>query len=246
MPSQLSSLSQNHTEKDTRKSLAAAYHALAYLNMDDHIHTHLSARGEGGHYFAPQFGLMYEEMTASNFLKMAFHEKDARINHAALVIHSAIYENRPDINYIFHIHTPATTAVSVDKRGLLPVTQWALFFYGLVAYHPYDAIILSEKEQGEALLKSIGNKNILIMHNHGVTVCGKTVEEAFFYTYFLEKACRAQCAFAGISDENILFPSPEICAQTQRDMLTTEQPFGHQTWQAMLRKLDRLGSNYAD
>ncbi len=244
-------LSQNNPESEdfewgVRTSLAAGYHALSYLHMDDHIHTHLTARLEAEHYLAPQFGLLYEEMTASNLLKVPFSYKDPRVNHAAVVIHKVIYDHRPEVNYIFHFHTPAVTAVSVDKRGLLPVTQWALFFHNLIAYHPYDAIVLSEKEQGQGLVTSLGDKKILIMNNHGATVCASTIEEAFFYTYFLEKACRAQCAFSGILEENILFPSREICEQTQKDMLTTEHPFGHQTWQAMLRKLNRMGSNYAD
>lgn len=233
-------------EGEIRTSLAAAYHALSYLNMDDHVHTHLTARLDAKHYLAPEFGFLYEEMTASNLLKVPFAFKDSRVNHAAVVIHKMIYENRSDVNYIFHVHTPAITAVSVDKRGLLPVTQWALFFHGLLAYHPYDAIVLSEAEQGQKLVESLGDKKILIMHNHGVTVCASTVEEAFFYTYFLEKACRAQCVFSNLSEDNIFFPSKEICEQTQKDMLTTEHPFGAQTWQAMLRKLNRMGSHYAD
>ena len=45
-------------------------------------------------------------------------------------------------------------------------------------------------EEGDRLGRLIGNKQIMMMGNHGVLVCASTVAEAFDLTYYLERACR--------------------------------------------------------
>ena len=59
-------------ERKVREELAAVYRIFAKMGMDDLIYTHLSARvpGEDHHFLINPFGLMYEEVTASNLVKI--------------------------------------------------------------------------------------------------------------------------------------------------------------------------------
>ena len=59
-------------EWKVRVDLAACYRLLAHFGWDDLILTHNSARvpGEPNHFLINPMGLMFNEITASNLLKM--------------------------------------------------------------------------------------------------------------------------------------------------------------------------------
>lgn len=125
-------------EWDTRCNLAALYRVLHKLGWTDLIFTHMSARvpGEDGHFLINNFGEMFDEVTASSLGKLDFDgnvmdDHDAeQVNNAGFVIHSAVYMARPDVNCVMHLHTPASVAVSVQKEGLLPISQHAMMVMG--------------------------------------------------------------------------------------------------------------------
>ena len=59
-------------EWETRIDLAACYRMIRHFGMDDLIYTHISARvpGPEEHFLLNPFGLLYEEVTASNLVKV--------------------------------------------------------------------------------------------------------------------------------------------------------------------------------
>ena len=63
------------TEREVRIDLAAAYRLAALAGWDDTIYTHLSAAvpGEPGVYLLNEFGLAFEEVTASSLVKVDVH-----------------------------------------------------------------------------------------------------------------------------------------------------------------------------
>ena len=77
-----------------------------------------------------------------------------------------------------HTHTIAGMAVAAQRDGLLPISMTATGFGGRIAYHDYEgpSINLGERER---LVDSLGDRNVLILRNHGILTCGKTIEEAF-------------------------------------------------------------------
>merc|ERR1711974_308168 len=113
------------------------------------------------------------------------------INKAGSTLHAAIHQARPDLKCIVHLHTPAAVAVSAMKCGLLPMSQEALIC-GKVSYHEYRGILVDPEEK-EKLARNLGVHNkILFLHNHGVAVCGETIEEAFHFVFNVMAACEAQ------------------------------------------------------
>lgn len=238
-------------EKDVRIQLAAAYRILADLKMDDLTYTHLSARLPGSDaYFIYPFGLLFEEVTASNLLKVSLEGdvlegKESQYNKTGYVIHGSIYKNRPDINAIFHLHTTAGIAVSVMDCGLLPLSQFSFHFYNQIAYHTYDSLALENQRQGENLVRDLGQRKAMMLCNHGTITCGTTIHEAFLYTHFLEQACKVQCA-ALASHQKMILPPHEVCEQAARDVRNFEPNFGIRDWTALLKKLDRIDPSYKD
>ena len=225
--------------------LATAYQVLAFLKLDDHTYTHLSARDPhhpNAFYIYP-FGLRFEEVTADNLLKVTLDGEilegnEYQYNQTGYVLHGNIYKKRPDIQSIFHLHTPETLAVSALESGLLPISQWALHFYDRVAYHAYDSLALNN-QQGSCLTDDLGNHFVIFLRNHGFIACGKTIPETMFYTYHLQKACETQCLILSMGQKYIT-PAKETCEKTVRDLLAFEKNLGARDWEAWKRLMHSL------
>ena len=132
-------------EWKVRVDLAACYRLIMHFGWDDLILTHNSARvpGEPNHFLINPMGLMFDEITASNLLKMDLdgnlvEPSEYEANRAGYVIHSAIYLGRPDVQCVIHTHTEADIAVGALEEGLLPLSQWAMRFYNRLGYHDYE------------------------------------------------------------------------------------------------------------
>jgi ribulose-5-phosphate 4-epimerase/fuculose-1-phosphate aldolase len=129
-------------EWEQRVNLAACYRLIEHFGWTDLIYTHISARvpGEPGHFLLNRFGLLFDEVTASNLIKVDLdgnlvEEPDAPMHKAGFVIHSAIHGGRDDVDCVIHTHSKAGVAVAAMKDGLLPLSQHAQLFYGRVSYH---------------------------------------------------------------------------------------------------------------
>src|SRR5881275_1023428 len=204
-----------------RVDLAAAYRLVAYYGWDDLIFTHLSARvpGPEHHFLLNPYNLMFEEVTASSLVKVDMNGLPVEptpfiTNPAGFTIHSAIHMAREDAHAVMHLHTPAGQAVSAHNEGLLPLTQTAMLIRGELAFHDYEGVAVDLDER-ERLVADLGEKNAMILRNHGTLAVGKNVGECFIRLYYLERACQAQI-MALSAGENVCVPpqgSPEVTAQ---------------------------------
>lgn len=231
-----------------KKDLADAYQILARLKMDDHTYTHLSARSiDPNYYYIYPFGLRFEEVTADKLLKVSLDGKtiegeEYQYNKTGYIIHGNIYQQRSDIKAIFHLHTPASVAVSTMRDGLLPISQWALHFYKQIAYHTYNSLALNPSIHGDDLVKDLAHHNTMLLRNHGMITCGKTIMEAMFRAYHLEMACKTQCLSLQTSQE-LIFPPEEVCEKAVKDLLSFEKNLGERDWHAWVRMLKNSARN---
>lgn len=231
-----------------KKDLADAYQILSMLSLDDHTYTHLSSRlkGEDFYYIYP-FGLRFGEVTEHNLLKVSLdgeilEGRELQYNETSYIIHAGIYKKRPDICSIFHLHTPAIVAVSALKVGLMPISQFALHFYGKISYHQYDSQALSQVRHGDAIINDLGANYVMLLLNHGSITCGRTIHEAMFYTYHLEQACKVQIMSLS-TGQALAIPSVEICNKAVKDLLSFEKDLGKRDWDAWVRLLKNRGGD---
>jgi ribulose-5-phosphate 4-epimerase/fuculose-1-phosphate aldolase len=234
-------------EWQVRIDLAAAYRLVAQFGWDDLIFTHLSARIPGGdhHFLINPYGLMFHEITASSLVKVdqdanVVSENGYRINPAGFTIHSAIHMAREDAGSVMHLHNHAGTAVSAQKCGLLPITQTGMLVYNRVAYHDYEGVALDLDER-ERLVRDLGDKDVMILRNHGTLTLGKSVPEAFTLMYFLENACEKQIRAQAGGELNM--PSQQAIDTTkkQSEMLPNVAPL---IWPGLIRMLDARDPSY--
>lgn len=239
----------SEAEWQVRKDLAAAYRLVSLYGWDDLVFTHLSARvpGPEHHFLINPYGLLFDEITASSLVKV---DEDGQIvdpgatnnvNPAGFTIHSAVHMAREDAGAVLHLHAADGVAVSAHEKGLLPISQTAMLCMPHVAFHDYEGVALDLAER-ERLVADLGDKPIMILRNHGTLTVGRDVGQAFVYMHFLMKACEIQVRTLGMGPAYM--PSQEALDTTaeQSKMLGGG---GDLAWPALLRKLDRIGSDYA-
>jgi ribulose-5-phosphate 4-epimerase/fuculose-1-phosphate aldolase len=234
-----------------RVDLACAYRMVAHYGWDDLIFTHLSARipGPEHHFLLNPYNLMFEEVTASSLVKVDVNGNPVDptpfiTNPAGFTIHSAIHMARDDAHAVMHLHTPAGQAVSAHADGLLPLTQTAMLIRGEVAFHEYEGVAV-DLEERERLVADLGDKNAMILRNHGTLAVGKNVGECFIRLYYLERACQAQIMALSAGD-NLNTPpqgAPEVTAQQGAIGLPLAANF--LAWPALKRKAYRLDPGFA-
>lgn len=238
-------------EWQLREDLAAAYRLLHYYGMTETIHSHISVRiqEDPAIFLLNPYGMLFDEIRASDLVRVdadgnKIDTTNAEINQAGFTIHSAIHLGRPDAYAIAHVHTVSGMAVAAMEEGLLPLNQASMEFYNRVAYHDYEGISLDLDER-DRIVASLGDKNCLIMRNHGLLTVGRTVAEAFYYMYNLNKACEIQVQ-ALSTNRKMILPSPGVCEHTAQQF---EEPSFHhdevaRIWKANRRLLDRLDPSY--
>ena len=235
-------------EWEAREDLAACYRLCVHYRMTDMIYNHISLRIPGtDHFLINAFGLLYEEVSASNLVKVdidgnLLDDDGLEVNPAGFIIHSAIHKARHDLICVFHTHTRAGVAISAQERGLLPISQHAMRFYNRVGYHEYEGIALDLDEQ-RRLVEDLGTHDVLILRNHGLLTAGGSVRAAFEQMYYLELACQIQLD-ATASGTTLVVPPHEVCEHAARQFATSNDFILWRDWAALRRMLDRKEPDY--
>lgn len=239
------------TEDEVRVNLAAAYRLAALAGWDDTIYTHLSASvpGQPGLYFINAFGLCFEEVTASNLVKVNLHGvvvdgSDSQVNPTGFTVHAAVHAARPDIECVIHLHAPWGVALSMLPQGLMPTSQWAMRLYGRLGRHRYEGLALGEYEQ-QRLVNSLGSLDGLMLDNHGSLTVGRTVAEAYMLMHILERAAKAQLRAMAATGGSLGAVPDALALKTYQQWIGDGKELdGDAEWPALLRRLDRLSPGY--
>jgi ribulose-5-phosphate 4-epimerase/fuculose-1-phosphate aldolase len=225
----------------TRCELAAAYRLFAQLGWHELIYNHLTARIPGTeHFLINPFGLMYREITASSLVKIDLEGRKLEpgpwgVNPAGFIVHSAVHAARADAQCVMHTHTTAGQVVACQAQGLLPLSFNSMFYTGRIAYHDFEGITL-ERAECERMAADLGGRNVMILRNHGLLVCGPSIGDAFAEHYMLQRACEVQVA-AQATGAALVQPREEIAQRAAAQYERTARQGEQNTllWQAMLR-----------
>ncbi len=233
-------------ERQTRIDLACCYRLVHHFGMSDLIWNHISARipGSAEHFLINSMGLRYDEITASNLVKIDLQgqviEGPDDINVTGFIIHSAIHAQRGDVACVLHTHSKAGLGVAALKCGLLPLTQDAMSFYGRISYHDWEGLS-TDGAECDRLASSLGDNFVMILRNHGLLTAGRSIGEAFMLMYYLERACQVQLD-AMATGQELNLPSPEVCRKAAEQY----QGFwpGQYEWPALVRLMDEVDPSY--
>jgi ribulose-5-phosphate 4-epimerase/fuculose-1-phosphate aldolase len=232
-----------------RCDLAACYRLVAHFGWTDLVFTHISARlpGDEHRFLINPYGLLFDEITASSLIVVdqlgnKLNDSAFSVNRAGFVIHSAIHALRDDIQCVLHTHTRAGVAVSAQKNGVLPISQQSTFVLSSLGYHDYEGVAVHDEERPR-LQADLGNSNFLMLRNHGLLTVGLSIPDAFLAMYLFETTCQIQLA-AQAGGELITVNEAIIEGVEQVTKVQTEGLGGAFVWPALLRKLERMDSDY--
>ena len=176
---------------ELRAQVAKACNILGRLNLTKEPSGHVSARIPGEDLILVkargpgESALSYVEpddiITADfNGKKVGGREDLSSPNE--VFIHTCLYQARPELASILHIHPPTVVAFTIAGKPLLPVigayspAALRLVLDGVPTF-PRSVLINSE-ERGFALAKVLGDASACLMRGHGITAVGRSVEEA--------------------------------------------------------------------
>jgi len=232
-------------EWEQRVALAACYRLVAHYHWDDLIFTHISARvpGPEHHFLINPYGMLFGEITASSLVKVDLHGRKVldspyEVNPAGFTIHSAIHAAREDVQCVLHVHSVNGIAVSAQERGVLPLSQHSIFVLASLAYHDYEGVALNDDEKPR-LVRDLGEKNFLMLRNHGLLTVADSIPDAFLFMYLFETTCMIQVRAQAGGGELIPIDARIIAGAKQAAQQVTRGAGGALAWPALQRKLDR-------
>lgn len=193
------------------------------------------------------YGVLFDQVNASCLVKVdlqtlqPLQPSPFLLNPAAIHFHGNVLRARGDAAASLHLHTTAGVAVASQEKGVMPINQRALFLLPMLGYHDYGGLGTNE-EEGHELPKSLGDKWLLIMRNHGTLAIGRTVAQAWVYMFLLERVCQYQVATLAGGQPLTTLPQA-IIDLVPRQAAHTEF-MGTYEWPALLAKLDRIDPTF--
>lgn len=250
LPPQTLPTASSPGEWKTRCDHAALYRLLDHYGMSDLANQVVGTRiaDQPDSYLLHQYGMFYEEITASSLIKTDSQGLPVDPNGPAPVdgaqnLAKWIFGARPEVNVFIHGHCEDVMAVGSTKQGLQALSQPAVYLMHMLTYIDYE--FDEDDEYAETFGKTLGDKDIMITRNHGYYVLGRSAAEAFFRVYYLRQACSVQVKVLSMGQEPHLIDPQEV-ARFQDQMYSSPHYNydGSTEWAALLRKLDREQPDY--
>ncbi|MDB5409517.1 MAG: class aldolase [Rhodospirillales bacterium] len=237
------------TERELRVELAAAYRIFDYLGWTSQIYGHITMRlpGPERHFLINPFGLRYDEVTASNLVKIDLdgnivEPSEYPVNFAGFIIHGAIHAVREDAHCIMHTHTQAGMVMAALKDPIRPLDFSGAALHKRVAYHDFQGVHADYSDR-EALVADLGDKNMMVLRNHGLLACGRTVASAYQRLFTMETACKVQAAALALNVPLNDVP-PEV-AEKHANALNGGEG-GELAFAAMVRLMEKRDPSYLE
>ena len=140
------------------------------------------------------------------------------IQAAVVAMHTAMYQDRPDVGCVLHTHSPFATAHAVAHR---PIGCWieALAMFGLADGVPVAGYGPRGSEQAIEHIRAAVRPGVpaVLLANHGVLVFHRTPELAILVGGVVEEAAQAAIHAAALGGP-VEIPSDLRAAALQRAM----------------------------
>ena len=156
-------------------------------------------------------------------------------------IHSEIYRARPDVVAVVHSHSPSVIPFAITHNPLKPVFHMSGFLgSGSAHFEIREAVgnsdmLIRSAYLGEALAKSLGKHNCVLMRGHGSTVVGTSLEQVVYRAIYAEVNAKLQLAANGLGAISFL---NEEEAKLASDMNDGQIPRSWNLWVTRLGQVD--------
>jgi ribulose-5-phosphate 4-epimerase/fuculose-1-phosphate aldolase len=206
----MSAIIRNLTHSDAeaqewrlRCDMAAVFRVAARLGWNEQIGNHNSLMlPQANPSDPPAFiinprGYRFEELTASSLIVCDLDGRVLRGNgelrKVAFHIHARIHLRKPAAACVLHVHPPYLTALSMlENPEMVLAHHNNLTLNDRVVVDLQGDAPVEDNTEGDRIADLMGDKTIMIMASHGVTVVGPTVHDAFDELFSAERTVMYQ------------------------------------------------------
>src|SRR4051794_4645832 len=138
----------------------------------------------------------FEEITEAQVVLV---DRDGQVlegegrRHAEYPIHTEVMAARADVNSVVHTHAPEAVALGATGHPLRPISHEAtLFVPPPIARFTKTGDLITTAELGRDVVAALGERNAVLLVNHGILTVGPDVPTAVMTAVLLARACRTQ------------------------------------------------------
>jgi L-fuculose-phosphate aldolase len=138
-----------------------------------------------------------------------------RLPSSEMDVHRLILARRPDLGAVVHTHSLYATALSCLHRTIpVIVEEQAQVIGDEIRCTPY--VPAGQHVQlGEVVAETLGQSNAVLLANHGVVACGRSLDEAVFTNQVAERVAQMFLWVAAVG-EPVNIPAPHIRSERER------------------------------
>ncbi len=202
MSAVIKNLSNSEAEAEEWKlrcDMAAVFRISARLGWNEQIgnHNSLMLPGEAPLFLINPRGMRFEELTASSLIVCDLDGKVVRgtgeLRKVAFHIHARIHLQNPAATCVMHVHPQYLTAISMlANPQMIPAHHNSLLLNDRIVIDLEGDEPVGDNSEGDRIARLMGDKTIMIMASHGVTVVGPTVHDAFDELHQAERTAMYQ------------------------------------------------------
>ncbi|HWH41834.1 MAG TPA: class II aldolase/adducin family protein [Usitatibacter sp.] len=156
---------------------------------------------------------------------------DARKPYLERFLHGEIYRSRADVMAIVHSHSDSVIPFGISRTALRPVYHMASFLWSgapvfdIREVREDNDLLIRDRPLGEALARSLGPCNCVLMRGHGMTVVGDSIPEAVFRAIYTEMNARLQMNAQRLDGPLTFLSGVEGANATKSNRGTIERPW---------------------
>ncbi|TFF84382.1 MAG: class II aldolase/adducin family protein [Promethearchaeota archaeon] len=155
-------------------------------------------------------GNNYQIFTANQVVHMKFDGtslSSGKLPSTEAKMHALIYESRPKVKSIIHTHSTYASMLSIIRKNIPIIMEEQLIYLGgSIEISPYGEA--HTNNIGESALTALGYKNGALLANHGVIVCGKSIQNAIKNAELVEKFAKVYWGALQVGKPYILDNEP--------------------------------------
>jgi L-fuculose-phosphate aldolase len=227
---------------DLRTDVAVGCRILGAEGHGDLIWGHVSARDPAGRgVWMKAAALGFEEVGPDQVMLVGTDGTvvagDGR-RHIEYPIHTEVIAARPDVGAVVHTHAVHAVALAATAHPLRPIShEGTLFVPPEIARFTKTADLIVTAELGHDVADALGDRNALLLVNHGIVTVGADVATAVMTAVLLERACRTQLLALAAGDL-VSWSSDEEALAKRARCYAPEQL--RQAWDYLARRLERV------
>jgi L-fuculose-phosphate aldolase len=186
------------TERDDLPFKIAAARRIFYREgCDSNVGGHVSARATDDDAFWVTAFEYFDQTTPDRVCKLGF-DLVPRVGtlafSPAVNFHGRIYETRPDVQAIVHLHSHFVSVLSSTGSTV------GMYNVSAVLFHEEQATYFDDGRKSHlSVVDALGDKRVVLMKNHGAILASDSIEHATIEALTLEQCARyhLECVAAG-------------------------------------------------